>query len=777
MPANFSVCRFSLVIVESLDARVLLSSQVHSLASGPLLQDWGATSLIQSANNWTQVPGIEGYRGNMLGVAAPGVDPQIIIAPNESGATTQVYANQSNPGQTSGGGVGEFHLPDPTVAIQGTAGNAAPHLLFYLNTTGLTDLVPVSYVLRDIDDQSDKAIQPVAAQYRVGNTGNFVNIPAAFVADAAGDAGVATKTTPVSFNLPAETLGQPLVQLRIITTDAEGADEWIGIDDIRIGADQPRTIAFSQATFQADESAGTLNVTLTRGGDLSAGAQITLATSDLTATSAQDYTSLNQVVAFSAGQASRTIPISIVDDSLPESAERIQLSLSTAVGASIGSISSALAIIVDDDSTAPTGMLINEISVDPPGAVDTPYEFAEIRGPANLPLRNVYLVQFEGDLSTTYGRSGVADVVFDLGESFTGSNGMLMIAGAGGFVAADGATSTYTSPLLSTGVDALENDAQSWLLVFSPVPILAKVDYDPFVTDGGSLNLPAGAVVLDSVAWRGQTSPLNSVLYSNAELDLTGNAIAAATRARNSSAPNDGGAWYFGSLDLNEGTSTLRYDAESSSTNLPVSAVLTPGAANYTSSADTTAPQVVSIQWQPDLIATKPRVEIVFSEPMQSPTLTNLASSSFTVIDRATSSPMSPGDFVLTRESSTVCRIAFAGSGIPADGHFRVMLNAVNLRDLAGNPLAADESLDFSFLQGDATGDQLVDTSDFNHLAGHFGESLARFSDADFSFDGSVDSVDFSFLIAAFGRRLSAPSTPAGVLFGPPADNDEWPVV
>ena len=91
----------------------------------------------------------------------------------------------------------------------------------------------MSYNLRDVDGSADNAVQPVALQYRVGTLGPFTNLPAGFVADATGPAS-ATLVTPVSVTLPAAAAGQPVVQIRIITTDAVGSDEWVGIDDLNV---------------------------------------------------------------------------------------------------------------------------------------------------------------------------------------------------------------------------------------------------------------------------------------------------------------------------------------------------------------------------------------------------------------------------------------------------------------------------------------------------------------------------------------------------------------
>jgi hypothetical protein len=88
--------------------------------------------------------------------------------------------------------------------------------------------------LRDVDGSADNAIQPVALQYRVGFSGNFTNVSEAFVADATTGPSLATLETWVSVVLPPEAGIQVVVQLRIITSNASGNDEWVAVDDILI---------------------------------------------------------------------------------------------------------------------------------------------------------------------------------------------------------------------------------------------------------------------------------------------------------------------------------------------------------------------------------------------------------------------------------------------------------------------------------------------------------------------------------------------------------------
>ncbi len=195
----------------------------------PFSQNWTNTGLITIDDDWSGVPGIIGYRGDGL-TGATGVNPQTVVAES---IVVDVNANQTNPNTFATGGVSEFHIANPVVALQGSGTARAPYLQLNLNTTGNSN-INVVYNLRDIDGSTDNAIQPVALQFRVGSTGNFTNVPAGFVADATTGPSLATLVTPVNVTLPAAADNRPLVQVRIITTDAVGNDEWVGIDDISV---------------------------------------------------------------------------------------------------------------------------------------------------------------------------------------------------------------------------------------------------------------------------------------------------------------------------------------------------------------------------------------------------------------------------------------------------------------------------------------------------------------------------------------------------------------
>ena len=212
----------------------------HALAAAvalPFSQAWTEVDRITADDDWSGVAGLVGHRGDGL-TAAPGTDPRLVVA-DGSGTPLDVNADETDPLAVGlAGGVAEFELADPVVALQGSATAAAPHLLLSLDTRVRAGL-RVSYRLRDLDASTiADADQAVAVQYRVGGSGEFTPVAGGFVADATTGPGKATLVTPVSAPLPAAVDDRPLVQLRVISTNAQGQDEWVGVDDIEVTASE-----------------------------------------------------------------------------------------------------------------------------------------------------------------------------------------------------------------------------------------------------------------------------------------------------------------------------------------------------------------------------------------------------------------------------------------------------------------------------------------------------------------------------------------------------------
>jgi hypothetical protein len=173
----------------------------------PFSQDWTNTSLINASDDWSGVPGIVGYLGQNI-TTALGADPQLLTTESTVANDIDVIHNQMGlPDPVTTGGVAEFEmsatgLSNSVVALQGSGTADAPYLLITVTTLGHSG-INVAYDLRDVDGSADNSIQPVALQYRVGSTGAFTNVPAAFAADASGGPSMATHLTSDTAKLPA----------------------------------------------------------------------------------------------------------------------------------------------------------------------------------------------------------------------------------------------------------------------------------------------------------------------------------------------------------------------------------------------------------------------------------------------------------------------------------------------------------------------------------------------------------------------------------------------
>lgn len=205
----------------------------------PFVQDWSNPALITQENDWSGVPGFVGYRGDKL-AAKPGANPQTITADGNS-SPVNVLANQKSPNSLRTGGVAEFDaIPNPCVALKGSATAAAPMLVLNLDTKGKQNIA-VGYKLRDLDGSANNAVQPVALQYRVATNSPYVDVAAAYAPDATTGPGVATLVTPIVAVLPADANDKAHLQVRWVTANAEGNDEWAGIDDIAVIGDDLAT--------------------------------------------------------------------------------------------------------------------------------------------------------------------------------------------------------------------------------------------------------------------------------------------------------------------------------------------------------------------------------------------------------------------------------------------------------------------------------------------------------------------------------------------------------
>ncbi len=225
--------------LESLEDRAVMDATYHSLATTDFSQNWTSPGLIAANDDWSGALSIIGYLGDGLS-SSPGTDPQTVLG---ASATVDVVA-QSTAGSVAGG-VHEIEASQ-TIALQGSGGANAPHIVIHLNTTGRENVL-IDYKLKELDAVA--VDQKFALQYRLGNTGNFTNVPGGAISGFFTTAG--NQTVSLSVPLPTEVNNQEQVQVRIITNDAPSTDAMVGVDDIVVtstpiaGGNTPPTVVGS----------------------------------------------------------------------------------------------------------------------------------------------------------------------------------------------------------------------------------------------------------------------------------------------------------------------------------------------------------------------------------------------------------------------------------------------------------------------------------------------------------------------------------------------------
>jgi hypothetical protein len=84
--------------------------------------NWTNISLINKNDDWSLVASIEGFLGDID--TATGADPQTVTGENIGG--DDVIANQTTPNSLASGGVAEFEIADPTIALNRTRRATTP---------------------------------------------------------------------------------------------------------------------------------------------------------------------------------------------------------------------------------------------------------------------------------------------------------------------------------------------------------------------------------------------------------------------------------------------------------------------------------------------------------------------------------------------------------------------------------------------------------------------------------------------------------------------------
>jgi aryl-phospho-beta-D-glucosidase BglC (GH1 family)/Ca2+-binding RTX toxin-like protein len=189
------------------------------------------------------------------------------------------------------------------------------------------------------------------------------------------------------------------------------------------------TVAVNDVT--ANESNGVLVFTVTRSGDLSGASSVNYATANGTAVAGSDYAAAAGTVAFAAGQATATVTVQLINDTLVENPESFTLNLSGGTNVTIGDAQSVGTINSDDVALPPP----------PPPVAPTVAVNDVTASEANGTL--VFTVSRSGDLS------GASSVNYATANG-TATAGLDYAAAAGTVTFAAGqATATVTVQLIN----------------------------------------------------------------------------------------------------------------------------------------------------------------------------------------------------------------------------------------------------------------------------------------------------------------------------------------
>ena len=156
------------------------------------------TGLITADDDWSGVPGVIGYRGDVHAGPRPATDPQTLLA---AGIGDRRRHRQPSTRDTFGHRRRRRvrRIADPVVALQGSGTADAPNLVVTLVDDRASATSTLAYVVRDIDANADDAVQPARrCSTASARPATSRTSPAAFVADASTGPSRPRRSTPVA---------------------------------------------------------------------------------------------------------------------------------------------------------------------------------------------------------------------------------------------------------------------------------------------------------------------------------------------------------------------------------------------------------------------------------------------------------------------------------------------------------------------------------------------------------------------------------------------------
>lgn len=395
-----------------------MTTTPHALRTSNFAQNWTGTAGLLTADNWG-VASIMGYRGDGLS-SNTSTDPQTVLA---AGDGTPLNLINGSSAASATGGIHE--LSDDVVALQGSGTADAPHIVIYLDTTDVQD-VHFTATLRELDASTTD--QKFAVQYRIGGTGDFINLPQGAVSGVFNAAG--NQTFALDVTLPAAANNQALVEIRIITNDAPGSDAMVGIDDIAItsaplAGDTPGALSIADASVtEGDAGVTTISFEVSRQGGSDGAVSATWTVGFTGSADAGDLSGpLTGTVSFADGDAdTKIVTIQVAGDVDFEPNETFTVTLSAPTGGATLADAAATGTIINDDDAPVMGgaVFINEIHYD--NASNDVGEAIEIAAAAGTNLAGWQLVLYNGSnapgAAVTYNTLNLSGIVPDQDDGY-----------------------------------------------------------------------------------------------------------------------------------------------------------------------------------------------------------------------------------------------------------------------------------------------------------------------------------------------------------------------
>lgn len=219
-----------------------------------------------------------------------------------------------------------FALSSAGYSVSEGAGSV-PITITRSGSTALADSVHFATANGTATAGSDYTAVSEDVAFAAGETAKTVSIPIT-------DDGLLESSETVSLSIsspsPGTTLGSPSAATLTIQ-------------------DNDAALAFSAATYAAKESSGSATIRVNRTGYGASAVSVRFATANGTATAGSDYTTVNQVVSFAAGESSKTVTVPIANDASLEGNETVKLVLSSpSTGAVLVGPSAAILTIIDN---------------------------------------------------------------------------------------------------------------------------------------------------------------------------------------------------------------------------------------------------------------------------------------------------------------------------------------------------------------------------------------------------------------------------------------------